>query len=79
MLGHCSSGKDDKSVQTGMSSSAFFSHYSALQPFLSAELKETALVLQGQSKKGQLHLRPSLFPILTLLAQLHPEVHDSAQ
>ncbi|KAJ0041712.1 hypothetical protein NL108_007923, partial [Boleophthalmus pectinirostris] len=79
MLGHCPSNEDDKSAQNGMSSTAFFCHYSALQPFLSAELREAADVLQRQSNEARLHLKPSLFPILTLLAQLHPGVQDSVQ
>ncbi|XP_055079941.1 thyroid adenoma-associated protein homolog [Periophthalmus magnuspinnatus] len=79
MLGHCPSNGDDKSAQNGMSSTAFFCHYSALQPFLLAELREAAHALQSQSNEARLHLKPSLFPILTLLAQLHPSLQDSAQ
>uniref|UniRef100_A0A3B4AI29 Uncharacterized protein n=1 Tax=Periophthalmus magnuspinnatus TaxID=409849 RepID=A0A3B4AI29_9GOBI len=79
MLGHCPSNGDDKSAQNGMSSTAFFCHYSALQPFLLAELREAAHALQSQSNEARLHLKPSLFPILTLLAQLHPSLQDSAR
>ncbi|XP_072289759.1 tRNA (32-2'-O)-methyltransferase regulator THADA [Eucyclogobius newberryi] len=79
MLGHCPTNEDDKSAQIGMSSTAFFCHYSALQPFLLAELREAAHVFQSQSNGARLHLKPSLFPILTLLAQLHPGVPDAAQ
>lgn len=79
MLGHCPSIEDDRGAQNGMCSAAFFFHYSALQPFLLAELTEAARVLKGQCNEGRLHLQPSLYPILTLLAQLHPGVQDTTQ
>lgn len=79
MLGHCSSNEEDGSARKGMSSTAFFFNYSELQPFLLAELKEAARVLQGRANEAKLHLRPSLYPILTLLAQLHPGAQDPTQ
>ncbi|KAK7934127.1 hypothetical protein WMY93_005023 [Mugilogobius chulae] len=79
MLGHGHIMENDKSAQNGMSSTAFFCHYNALHPFLLAELRDAAHDLQSQSNKAKLHLKPSLFPILTLLAQLQSGVQDSAQ
>lgn len=58
-----------------MSPAAFFHHYPSLQPFLLGELAAAAGCLQ----EARLHLQPSLFPVLTLLAQLQPGAQDSAQ
>lgn len=62
-----------------ISPAAFFHHYPSLQPFLLRELTGAAQCLQAPSQEARLHLQPSLFPILTLMAQLQPGVQDSAQ
>ncbi|KAM9858631.1 tRNA (32-2'-O)-methyltransferase regulator THADA [Aulostomus maculatus] len=72
-------GSDEGSTKHGMSPAAFFFHYSALQPFLLSELRGAARDLQGSPEEARLHLQPSLYPILTLLAQLQPGVQDSAE
>ncbi|XP_056276061.1 thyroid adenoma-associated protein homolog isoform X3 [Pseudoliparis swirei] len=79
MLGQRPSSEDGGSTQHGMSPRAFFFHYSALQPFLLGELRGAARDLQGPSNEAKLHLQPSLFPVLTLLAQLQPGVQDSTE
>uniref|UniRef100_A0A8C5G1Z7 Thyroid adenoma-associated protein homolog n=1 Tax=Gouania willdenowi TaxID=441366 RepID=A0A8C5G1Z7_GOUWI len=78
MLGQRSSGEEGGSAQHAMSPAAFFFHYAALHSFLLAELREAAEDLGGSSTEAMSHLgRPSLYPILTLLAQLQPGVEDS--
>uniref|UniRef100_A0A3P8VX30 Si:ch211-225b11.4 n=1 Tax=Cynoglossus semilaevis TaxID=244447 RepID=A0A3P8VX30_CYNSE len=78
MLGQRPSIEDSGPAQNSMSPSAFFLHYPGLQPFLLGELKGAAEVLEGHPDEAKLHLQPSLYPILTLLAQLQPGVQDSA-
>ncbi|XP_076007130.1 tRNA (32-2'-O)-methyltransferase regulator THADA-like [Genypterus blacodes] len=77
MLGQRPSGEEGSPAQHGMSPAAFFFHYAALQPFLLGELQGAAQDLQGPSAEARLHLQPSLYPVLTLLAQLQPGVPDS--
>ncbi|XP_029961478.1 thyroid adenoma-associated protein homolog [Salarias fasciatus] len=79
MLGQRSSSDEAGPAQHAMSPSAFFFHYPALQPFLLGELRAAAADLQSPSSEAKLHLQPSLYPILTLLAQLQPGVQDSAE
>lgn len=79
MLGQRPNGEDSGPTQHGMSPAAFFFHYPALQSFLLGELREAAEDLQGQPDEAKLHLQPSLYPVLTLLAQLQPGVQDSAE
>lgn len=81
MLGQRSGSDDDGPSQQGgaMSPAAFFHHYPSLQPFLQGELSAAAGCLQDPCEEARLHLQPSLFPVLTLLAQLQPGVQDSAQ
>uniref|UniRef100_A0A1A7Z6S5 Uncharacterized protein n=1 Tax=Iconisemion striatum TaxID=60296 RepID=A0A1A7Z6S5_9TELE len=50
-----------------------------LQPFLLGELKGAAQNLQGPRYEAKLHLQPSLYPVLTLLAQLQPGIQDSSE
>ncbi|XP_059193716.1 thyroid adenoma-associated protein homolog [Centropristis striata] len=78
MLGQRPSSEDGP-TQHAMSPRAFFFHYPALQPFLLGELRGAAQDLQGPSNEAKLHLQPSLFPVLTLLAQLQPGVQDSTE
>lgn len=77
MLGQRPGGEEGSPAQHGMSPAAFFFHYHALQPFLLGELQGAAQDLQGPSAEARLHLQPSLYPVLTLLAQLQPGVPDS--
>uniref|UniRef100_A0A3B3QMH0 Uncharacterized protein n=1 Tax=Paramormyrops kingsleyae TaxID=1676925 RepID=A0A3B3QMH0_9TELE len=72
-------GSDDGLVHHGMSPSAFFTHYPALQPFLLGELRGAASELLGASGEARLRLHPSLFPVLTLLAKLQPGAQDRTQ
>lgn len=65
--------------ERSMSPPAFFCHYSELQPFLLAELRAAARDLQTPAEEARLRLQPSLYPILTLLAQLQPGVQDSTE
>ncbi|KAJ7994291.1 hypothetical protein DPEC_G00264360 [Dallia pectoralis] len=75
MLGQ-RSGTEEGSTQHGMSPSAFFTHYPALQPFLLGELRKASGDLQGPSGQAWLRLHPSLYPVLTLLAKLQRGVQD---
>ncbi|XP_056233315.1 thyroid adenoma-associated protein homolog [Seriola aureovittata] len=79
MLGQRPSSEDSGPTQHGMSPAAFFFHYPALQPFLLGELRGAAEDLQGRPDEAKLHLQPSLYPVLTLLAQLQPGVQDSTE
>ncbi|GAA6224743.1 thyroid adenoma-associated protein homolog isoform X1 [Lates japonicus] len=79
MLGQRPSSEDSCPAQHGMSPAAFFFHYPALQPFLLGELRGAAQDLQGGPDEAKLHLQPSLYPVLTLLAQLQPGVQDSTE
>lgn len=79
MLGQRPSNEDGGPSQHGMSPSAFFFHYPALQPFLLGELRGAAQDHQGSPNEAKLHLKPSLHPVLTLLAQLQPGVQDSTE
>lgn len=79
MLGQRSSSEEAGPTQHAMSPPAFFFHYPALQPFLLAELRGAAQDLGGPPNEAKLHLQPSLYPILTLLAQLQPGVQDSTE
>lgn len=76
MLGQRPGGTDDSLVQHGMSAPAFFLHHPALQPFLLGELRGAALDLQGPAGEARLHLHPSLYPVLSLLAKLQPGVPE---
>ncbi|XP_024130967.1 thyroid adenoma-associated protein homolog isoform X2 [Oryzias melastigma] len=78
MLGQKSSNEDSGAAQHGMTAPAFLWHYRRLQPFLLTELTKAAEGLQGPTAEAKLHLQPSLFPILTLLAQLQPVVTDTS-
>lgn len=77
MLGQRPSSEESGLHRHGMSPAAFFHHYPGLQLFLLAELSGAAQELQDPSNKAKLHLQPSLFPVLTLLAQLQPGVQDT--
>lgn len=79
MLGQRSTSEEAGPTQHAMSPAAFFFHYPALQPFLLGELRGSAQDLEGPPNEAKLHLKPSLYPILTLLAQLQPGVQDSAE
>ncbi|KAK2837266.1 hypothetical protein Q5P01_014478 [Channa striata] len=79
MLGQRPSNEEGGPAQRGLSPGAFFFHYPGLQAFLLGELKEAAQDLQGPADEARLHLRPSLYPVLTLLAQLQPGVQDSTE
>ncbi|XP_068995115.1 tRNA (32-2'-O)-methyltransferase regulator THADA [Embiotoca jacksoni] len=79
MLGQRSSSEEAGPTQHAMSFPAFFFHYQALQPFVLGELRGAAQHLQDPSNEAKLHLQPSLYPILTLLAQLQPGVQDSTE
>uniref|UniRef100_A0A1A7X425 Uncharacterized protein n=1 Tax=Iconisemion striatum TaxID=60296 RepID=A0A1A7X425_9TELE len=79
MLGQRSSSEESGSPQHSLSPAAFFFHYPALQPFLLGELKGAAQNLQGPRYEAKLHLQPSLYPVLTLLAQLQPGIQDSSE
>ncbi|KAM7416659.1 hypothetical protein PAMA_018626 [Pampus argenteus] len=79
MLGQRLSSEEAGPTQHGMSPPAFFFHYPALQPFLLAELRGAAHNLQGPPEEARLCLKPSLYPILTLLAQLQPGVQDASE
>ena len=70
MLGQRPGGARDGPVQHGASAPAFFLQHGALQPFLLGELRAAAGDLRGAG--ARLRLQPSLYPILTLLAQLQP-------
>ncbi|XP_070759925.1 tRNA (32-2'-O)-methyltransferase regulator THADA [Enoplosus armatus] len=72
-------GQRPSSEEGGMSPLSFFFHYPALQPFLLGELRGAAQDLQGPPNEAKLHLQPSLYPVLTLLAQLQPGVQDSTE
>ncbi|KAM3867515.1 tRNA (32-2'-O)-methyltransferase regulator THADA [Diretmus argenteus] len=76
MLGQQPGGEEGSLTQYGMSPTAFFSHYPALQPFLLGELRGAAQDLQGPLGEARLRLHPSLYPVLTLLAKLQPGVPD---
>lgn len=78
MLGQKSGNEESGAVQHGMTPPAFLFHYRQLQPFLLGELTRAAKGLRGPSAEAKLHLQPSLFPILTLLAQLQPAVTDTS-
>ncbi|XP_044227695.1 thyroid adenoma-associated protein homolog [Thunnus albacares] len=79
MLGQRPSSEEGGPTQHGMSPPAFFFHYPALQPFLLTELRGAAHNLQRPPEEARLRLQPSLYPILTLLAQLQPGVQDSTE
>ncbi|XP_024861145.1 thyroid adenoma-associated protein homolog [Kryptolebias marmoratus] len=79
MLGQRSCSEEAGPTQHSMSPAAFFFHYPALQPFLLGQLGEAAQDLQGRSSQARLHLQPSLYPILTLLAQLQPGAQDPSE
>ncbi|XP_034452342.1 thyroid adenoma-associated protein homolog isoform X1 [Hippoglossus hippoglossus] len=79
MLGQRPSSEESGPTQHCMSPAAFFLHYPALQPFLLGELRGAAQDLQTQPNEAKLHLQPSLYPVLTLLAQLQPGVQDSTE
>lgn len=78
MLGQRSSNEEACPTQNGLSPPAFFFHYPALHPFLLGELQVAAKHLQGPCNEAKLHFQPSLYPVLTLLAQLQPGVQDSS-
>uniref|UniRef100_A0AAQ4RRM0 Si:ch211-225b11.4 n=1 Tax=Gasterosteus aculeatus aculeatus TaxID=481459 RepID=A0AAQ4RRM0_GASAC len=79
MLGQRPVSEEGRPAQHGMSPLGFFFHYPALQPFLLGELRGAAEDLQGAANEAKLHLQPSLFPVLTLLAQLQPGVQESTE
>ncbi|KAI4884419.1 hypothetical protein NFI96_026372 [Prochilodus magdalenae] len=74
MLGQRPAG-EHVSAQYGMSPSAFFSHYPALQPFLQGALESAAADLH----ESRLSLHPSLYPVLTLLAKLQPGAQEQTR
>ncbi|KAA8592239.1 hypothetical protein FQN60_017694 [Etheostoma spectabile] len=76
MLGQRPSSEEGGPTQHCMSPLSFFFHYPGLQLFLLGELRGAAQALQGPPNEAKLHLQPSLFPVLTLLAQLQPGVQD---
>ncbi|PVD25967.1 hypothetical protein C0Q70_13634 [Pomacea canaliculata] len=67
--------KDDSviSKRNSQTGRAFFYKYPALFQFLLTEL-ETAT--QSAAKTGQLHLRPSLYPVLMVLGHLYPSTME---
>ncbi|XP_054904834.1 thyroid adenoma-associated protein homolog [Poeciliopsis prolifica] len=79
MLGQRSSSVEAGPTQHSMSPAAFFFHYPTLQAFLLGELRGAAQHLHEPTAGAKLHLQPSLYPILTLLAQLQPGVQDSSE
>uniref|UniRef100_A0A3P9QEL2 Si:ch211-225b11.4 n=1 Tax=Poecilia reticulata TaxID=8081 RepID=A0A3P9QEL2_POERE len=79
MLGQRSGSVEAGPTQHSMSPAAFFFHYPTLQAFLLGELRGAAQHLQRPTAGAKLHLQPSLYPILTLLAQLQPGVQDSSE
>ncbi|XP_014874014.1 thyroid adenoma-associated protein homolog isoform X1 [Poecilia latipinna] len=79
MLGQRSGSVEAGPTQHSMSPAAFFFHYPTLQAFLLGELRGAAQQLQRPTAGAKLHLQPSLYPILTLLAQLQPGVQDSSE
>ncbi|XP_043966985.1 thyroid adenoma-associated protein homolog isoform X3 [Gambusia affinis] len=79
MLGQRSSSVEAGPTQHSMSPAAFFFHYPMLQAFLLGELRGAAQDLHRPAAGAKLHLQPSLYPILTLLAQLQPGVQDSSE
>ncbi|XP_034026181.1 thyroid adenoma-associated protein homolog [Thalassophryne amazonica] len=79
MLGQSPRGEDGGPTQHGMSPVAFFFHYPGLQSFLLDELRGAAKDLQVPPDDAKLRLQPSLYPVLTLLAQLQPGVPDSSE
>ncbi|KAM8885353.1 tRNA (32-2'-O)-methyltransferase regulator THADA isoform 2-T2 [Spinachia spinachia] len=79
MLGQRPASEEGRPAQRGLSPLAFFFHYPGLQPFLLGELSGAADDLQGAPHEAKLHLQPSLFPVLTLLAQLQPGVQESTE
>ncbi|XP_078409027.1 tRNA (32-2'-O)-methyltransferase regulator THADA [Cetorhinus maximus] len=68
--------KEDDSVQSGVTSWAFFMHYPELKSLLLEDLL-CATRQDSAPEAGQLHLYPSLHSILTLLAKLQPSVDDT--
>ncbi|KAI5613059.1 thyroid adenoma-associated protein-like isoform X3, partial [Silurus asotus] len=66
---------EDVSAQYSISSPAFFKQYPALKPFLQGALERAATDLH----EARLSLQPSLYPILTLLAKLHPGAQEQTQ
>ncbi|XP_056135401.1 thyroid adenoma-associated protein homolog [Lampris incognitus] len=76
MLGQRPGSEEDSFAQHAMSPPAFFIHYPMLQPFLLGELREAAQDFQDRCGEARLHLHPSLYPVLTLLAKLQPGVPD---
>ncbi|MEQ2294152.1 hypothetical protein AMECASPLE_000992 [Ameca splendens] len=79
VLGQRSSIVEAGPTQHSMSPAAFFFHYPELQPFLLGELRGEAKHLQRPTRGAKLHLQPSLYLILTLLAQLQPGIQDSSE
>ncbi|XP_047238412.1 thyroid adenoma-associated protein homolog isoform X1 [Girardinichthys multiradiatus] len=79
VLGQRSSIVEAGPTQHSMSPAAFFFHYPELQPFLLGELRGEAQHLQRLTGGAKLHLQPSLYLILTLLAQLQPGIQDSSE
>uniref|UniRef100_A0A3B5MH56 Si:ch211-225b11.4 n=1 Tax=Xiphophorus couchianus TaxID=32473 RepID=A0A3B5MH56_9TELE len=79
MLGQRSSSVEAGPTQHSMSPAAFFFHYPTLQAVLLCELRGAAQHLHRPTAGAKLHLQPSLYPILTLLAHLQPGVQDSPE
>ncbi|XP_023199487.1 thyroid adenoma-associated protein homolog isoform X3 [Xiphophorus maculatus] len=79
MLGQRSSSVEAGPTQHSMSPAAFFFHYPTLQAVLLGELRGAAQHLHRPTAGAKLHLQPSLYPILTLLAHLQPGVQDSPE
>lgn len=74
MLGQQPAGEEG-STHSGMSSPSFFNLYPALQPFLQEALESAAKDLQDST----VLLRPSLYPVLTLLAKLQPGAEEQTR
>ncbi|TRY71307.1 hypothetical protein DNTS_002247 [Danionella cerebrum] len=74
MLGQQPAGEHG-SHHSGVSSPSFFNLYPALKPFLLEALEGAANDLHD----AILHLHPSLYPVLTLLAKLQPGDEDQTR
>ncbi|XP_038650126.1 thyroid adenoma-associated protein homolog [Scyliorhinus canicula] len=66
----------DGSSKSGVTSCAFFMHHPDLKSLLLKEL-QCATSQDSVPEGGQLHLYPSLHPVLTLLAKLQPSSDDT--
>lgn len=69
--------KDDVQKKNNITGRAFFQLYPTLYTFL---LERMSLIVEPKLNSGEIHLHPSLFPMLMLLGRLHSsssELSDS--